>query len=374
MTRRARGMAAARPAGPAPTPSAPPALPTAGGMPGRSRAGRRLWPRLVLSLSAALCAGPSPAAPAQAAPANRSFQFGVIGHPFKNGSDESTLKRAIAAATQANPAFIVATGIKAGKEPCSDKLYAARHALLDEAAAPVVVSLAGSDWSACLNSAGRSNAIERLNRLRELFYGEPESLGAQRIALARLSSTAKFRSYAENSHWEYGKVLFATINLPANNNHYRPEAGRNSEYEDRLVANRAWLHRLFTLASRQKMQGLVLFSDGAVGVEVEQGFSLLPRFESKQDGFAEPRRQIKTLAGKFKGKVLLVDTQPGAEPAGAPAAANGAEPAINWHGNVGHLSVVAESATVRVNPDAAALFTVKGGGAETAPPEEPGRR
>ncbi|OEZ63364.1 hypothetical protein [Duganella sp. HH105] len=298
------------------------------------------------------------AGPAQAVqPAVRGFQFGVIGHSFKSGPDESVLKRAIADATLIAPAFIVATGIKASTEPCSDRLYAQRRALLNDAAPPMIVSLAGSDWSACVNSIGRSNAIERLNRLRELFYADGESLGERRLPLTRLSASAKFRSYAENAHWEYGKVLFATINLPANNNHFRAEAGRNSEYEDRLVANRAWLHRLFTLAERQKMQGLVLFSDGDVGVQAEQGFSLLPSFQSKQDGFAEPRRQIRAMAEKFKGKVLLVDTQSGA----------GTEPAIVWRGNVGHLSLAAEWAEVRVAPGTAALFTLKGGGAEATP-------
>jgi hypothetical protein len=303
--------------------------------------------------------------PAHAAPPAHGFQFAVIGHSFKSDADEAVLKRAIADATQANPAFVVATGIKAAGEPCSDKLYAQRRALLDESAPPMIVSLAGSDWSACVNSLGRSNAIERLNRLRELFYADGESLGARRLQVTRLSSTAKFRSYAENAHWEYGKVLFATINLPANNNHFRPEAGRNSEYEDRLVANRAWLHRLFTLAERQKLQGLVLFSDGDVGLQQEEGFSLLPSFRSKQDGFAEPRRQIKAMAEKFKGKVLLVDTQGAA--AGANASAASTEPAINWRGNVGHLSVAAEWAEIRVAPNTATLFTIKGGGADATP-------
>jgi hypothetical protein len=307
---------------------------------------------LVLAALAPLAAHAAPPKP-------RGFQFGVIGHAFQASQDEAALKRAIAEAPQSNPAFIVATGIKAGSEPCSDRLYAQRRALLDESAQPMIVSLAGSDWSGCLNSAGRSNAIERLNRLRELFYGDGESLGARRIPLTRLSSTAKFRSYAENAHWEYGKVLFATVNLPANNNHYRPEAGRNSEYEDRLVANRAWLHRLFTLATRQKMQGLVLFSDGDVGLQADEGFSLLPSFQSRQDGFAEPRRQIKAMAEKFKGKVLLIDAQNSAA-----AATTGSEPAIQWRGNVGHLSLGAEWAEVRVAPGAAALFTIKGGGAD----------
>lgn len=311
-------------------------------------------PALAFALVCLHAQAAKPAPSPSAAP--RGFQFGVIGHAFKAAADEAVLKRAIADATQADPAFIVATGIKAASEPCSDKLYAQRRALLDESALPLVVSLAGSDWSACLNSAGRSNAIERLNRLRELFYGDAGSLGARRIQLTRLSSTAKFRSYAENAHWEYGKVLFATVNLPANNNHYRPEAGRNSEYEDRLVANRAWLHRLFTLAARQKMQGLVLFSDGDVGLQAEEGFSLLPSFQSKQDGFAEPRRQIQAMADKFKGKILLIDAQSNAAAAG--------EPAIHWRGNLGHLSLGAEWTEVRVAPDAAALFTIRGGGAD----------
>lgn len=292
-----------------------------------------------------------------AAPGEKGFQFGVIGHSFKSGPDESVLRRAIAEANQANPAFIVATGIKASSEPCSDRLYGARLALLDASDKPMIVSLAGSDWSACLNSIGRSNAVERLNRLRELFFADGESLGARRLALTRLSSSAKFRSYAENAHWAYGKVLFATINLPANNNHFRAEAGRNSEYEDRLVANRAWLHRLFTLAAREKMQALVLFSDGDIGVQADTGFSLLPSFQSKRDGFAEPRRQIATLAEKFKGKVLLIDTQ----------SAAGAEPAIHWRDNVGHLSLAAEWAEVKVSPGAAVLLTIRSGNADTAP-------
>jgi len=290
----------------------------------------------------------------------KPFLFGVIGHPLQHGRDEAMLKRAIVDASQNYPAFVVATGIKAVNEPCGDKLYAQRRDLLNESSAPMVVSLAGSDWSACLNSAGRSNAIERLNRLREVFYTDGESLGVRHIQVTRLSSTAKFRAYAENAHWEVNKVLFATINLPANNNHYRPEAGRNSEYEDRLVANRAWLHRLFALAGRQKMHGLVLFSDGDAGVTAEEGFSLLPSFQTKQDGFAEVRKQIRTMAEKYKGKVLLIDAQvvPGAQ-----AAAQHAEPVIQWRGNVGHVNMAADWAEVRVTPGAAALFSIKGGSA-----------
>ena len=293
-------------------------------------------------------------AQAHAAPLpDTPFQFGVIGHSFKSGADEAVLKRAIAEATQGNPAFVVATGIKAASEPCTDRLYAQRQALLNEAPAPLIVALAGSDWAACLNSAGRSNAVERLNHLRDLLFPDSASLGARRLTLTRLSGSAKFRSYAENAHWEYGQVLFATINLPAKNNHFRAEAGRNSEYEDRLVANRAWLHRLFALAERRKLGALVLFSDGDIGLPPDDSWSsLLPSFQStKQDGFAEPRRQIKAMAEKFEGKVLLIDTQ---------GNANG-EAAINWRANLGHLSLGAEPLQLRY---AAGAFSISRPAAE----------
>ncbi|MFA9218688.1 MAG: hypothetical protein ACEQSK_16515 [Sphingomonadaceae bacterium] len=310
-------------------------------------------PAAVLVSALALAALPVSAAP----PRDVSFQFGVIGHTFQGSADETVLRRALSDANAANPAFLVATGIKGSTEPCSDKLYAQRRAMLDDSDKPLVLSLAGSDWSACLNSAGRSNAIERLNRLRELYFFDGESLGARKLAVTRLSSTAKFRSYAENAHWEVGKVLFATINLPANNNHYRPEAGRNSEYEDRLVANRAWLQRLFTLARRKQLEAVVLFSDGAVGLPQDDSWFALPSFQSKQDGFAAPRKQIKAMAEDFKGKVLLIDTQGG----------SAAEASINWRANIGHLSLGADWVQIRVAPGTATLFQLKGGSPEPVP-------
>ncbi|MET3133816.1 putative membrane protein [Oxalobacteraceae bacterium GrIS 1.11] len=290
--------------------------------------------------------GAALAGPARGAAPGRSelgFQFGVIGHAFKFGPDEAALKLAIKETDQANLAFVVATGIKAASESCNDKLYARRMDVLNDSQRPLILSLAASDWSGCKNSLGKSNAIERLNRLRELLFADDNSLGARKLTLARLSSDARFRSYAENAHWESGRVLFATINLPANNNHFRPEAGRNSEFEDRLVANRVWLQRLFAMAQRKKLDGIVLFSDGDVGVQTVD--------EAKQDGFAAARRQIKTLAKKFNGKVLLVDAKGGAKPAPA---------GITWRDNLGHLSVTSNWVTVRVNPGQQPVFELKG--------------
>jgi hypothetical protein len=279
-----------------------------------------------------------------------AHRFAVIGHGFSDGG-EKRLSQAIDDNDEAAVAFLVVTGIKGVSEACSDKLYQKRRELIDAAHRPIVVLPARSDWTECKNSAGRTNAVDRLNRIREVFYGEPNSLGAHPLALTRQSMSPRFRSYAENSHWSVGKVLYATVNLPANNNHYVNEAGRNNEFEDRLVANRFWVNRLFAIAKRDKLEGVVLFSEGDVkALSQPTGLrALLRRAVSDNDGFAEPRRQIMTLAQKFTGKVLLVDgTRLG----------RGVQPAIEWRGNVGHLSAGADALEVVVDPASKTLFRV----------------
>jgi hypothetical protein len=278
------------------------------------------------------------------------YRFAVIGHGVGNGGEEH-LKRAIDEAEDKSTAFVVVTGIKSAKEACSDKLYQQRRELVGDARRPAVVVPAASDWTECRNTAGRSNAIERLNRLRELFYAEPQSLGAHKLPLTRQSMSPRFRSYAENAHWSVGKVLYAALNLPANNNHYLTEAGRNSEYEDRMVANRFWLNRLFAIARRDKLEAIVLFAEGDLkALSQPTGLrALLRRAVPDNDGFAETRRQVLALAQKFPGKVLLVDSAP---------LAKGSKPAIEWRGNLGHLSVGQDEVEVAVDPAGKALFKV----------------
>jgi len=323
--------------------------------------------RAAASLLAALtllCATPSRAGDDEA------FDFAVIGHNFPSESGDDDLRRTIARADKAKPAFVIAAGIKSAGEPCSDKLYLQRKAMLNKSDHPLMLVLAGADWTDCRNSAGRSNALERLNRIREIYFDGRDSLGERKLELNRQSTITKFRSYAENAYWEKGSVLFATINLPANNNHFLSEAGRNSEYEDRFVANRAWLQRLFSMAKRRKLTGIVLFSDGDIKAHVEQGFSLLAGFSSKQDGFGDTRKLVRTLAEKYTGKVLLVDT------ARRPAAVEGEAPpgTLTWRGNLAHVTLTGEWNAVRVEPGNAMLFSLQAEGGKDDARREHGKK
>jgi hypothetical protein len=319
-----------------------------------------------LLLGAALLGRAAGAAPAAEQSADKAFDIAVIGHTFPDELGDADLKRTLARADREKPAFVIAIGIKSAEEPCSDKLYLQRKALLSRSDRPLVLVVTGDDWTGCRNSAGRTNAIERLNRIREIYYDGQEALGGRPLDLNRQSTITKFRSYAENAYWEMDGVLFATINLPARNNHYLLEAGRNSEYEDRLVANRAWLQRLFGMAKRRKLSGLVLFSDGDLRIHAEPGFSLLAGFATKQDGFAETRRLARTLAEKYAGKVLLVDAN--REP---PVKGDPAPGTLGWRGNLGHVTLRGEWNMLRVAPGSEHLFTLRQD--EGKPREEKGR-
>ena len=274
-----------------------------------------------------------------------SFSFGVIAHAFRSDSDETTLRNAITETDADNLAFVVANGIKAGSEPCSDKLYSQRKTLLSSAKNGLIVSLSASDWVACRTAADRSAAIERLNRVRDLFFSDEFSFGDSKIPLIRQSTSPKFHSYVENARWEIGNVVFATINLPASNNHYMAEGGRNSEFEDRQIANREWLQRIFLNATQKKADAVVLFCDGdPLATQRHRVFD----FNVKRDGFAEIRQRISAHAGQFGGKVLIIHGPHGAD---APSSTT-----IVWQRNLGDLEVSGSWLKVNVDPANPKLF------------------
>ncbi|HEY0846288.1 MAG TPA: hypothetical protein VGE12_13040 [Noviherbaspirillum sp.] len=288
----------------------------------------------------ALCSALALAMPA--ASETTRFSFGIIPPPANASEAETFLREAIEQTDGDNLAFVVATGLKAPAEPCTDSLYEHRKSLLDGAKNGLIVSLAASDWAICKSETGKSSAIAKLSRLRELFFVDEFSLGATKIPVTRHSTAAKFRIFVENARWEIGSIMFATINLPSNNNHYIYDAGRNSEFEDRLVANRNWLNRVFFLATRGNAKAVVLFSD-ANPLAAKQP-------KERRDGYAEVRKQIVLHAANFSGKVLLIHRK---------VNKSSGSPKITWRGNLGQLGTMPGWTKVTIDHDSSSLFIVE---------------
>lgn len=276
---------------------------------------RKLSSLLLLAWLACLLA-----LPAQA----QSFRFAVMMHVMQDSSDDSELRAALETAQAESPAFVVVNGVRSSREPCTDRLFRHRAALLESASVPVILSLAGSDWMDCLDRKGRPAASAWLNLLREQVYGDISWSGGKHLSLRRQSAIPAFRAYAENARWMVDQVLFATLNVPANNNHYIASAGGNSEFEDRQIASRDWLKRLGLQARSERRSVIVLFCDG----------NPLPapaRKAEQRDGYIELRQQLNNLAEKSGARVLVIQ---GPSPRAPRVPAE-----INWENSLGYINL-----------------------------------
>lgn len=317
---------------------------------------RPLRQLITICLSLTLCDTSVAAAKAarKIAPAANSYSFALLPFPHSAEATPNWLQKLRALDDEAL-AFVVVNGLKSADEPCSDQIYQQHRSWFDEAENGVIVNLAAQDWSECQKSDGNSNAVERLTRLRELFFADDLSLGKSKIELNRQSLNPKFRNYPENARWEINGVLFATVNLPADNNRYLAAAGRNSEFEDRQVANRDWLKKVFAFATLKKESAVVLIADGnLMGPNYAQSGKLRSSGnERNRDGYADLQQKFLKLSENYAGKILLIDH----------SAKGNTASGIIWRGKFGLLSLptkdMGRAYIVQVNPTKNLLFSVK---------------
>lgn len=271
------------------------------------------------------------------------FHFAVLMHVLQNSGDENELRVALESAQAANPTFILVNGMRSKGEPCTDRLYRHRTALLESSVAPVVLSLAGDDWITCRDRQNRLAPTAWLNLLRDQVYGDISWSGGKHIPLRRQSAITAFRNYAENTRWSIDTILFATLNVPANNNNYLASAGGNSEFEDRQIANRDWLRRLITQAQRERKTHIVLFCDG----------NPLPDARRKtepRDGYVELRQQLKNLAEKSGVKIVVMQ--------GSTLTTEKNNGSIIWNGRLGYINLSAGISMIAVDPTTENTFSI----------------
>lgn len=284
------------------------------------------------------------------------FAIGLL--PFPANSDAALWQKLLHASHSQNLAFVLAHGFKSPQEPCSDQLFLQRKNALEDSRHGVVLSLSAHDWSDCQKTDGDSNALERLAYIRHLFFADEFSLGSSRLEMSRLSVSPKFSTYAENARWDINGILFATLHLPANNNRFLLDAGRNNEYEDRQVANRVWLQRLFAQARNKKYQAVVMFADGSLmGANyIKSGKPRILGSGRQRDGFAELQQVLLQQIENYGGKVLLVDH----------TANETVRPHLQWRGKLGVLSLppIAQRYTLHMQIGKQVSFALKTEGAK----------
>jgi hypothetical protein len=166
------------------------------------------------------------ASTAQAAPDSRSdYAFAVIGDvPY--GADQIAAFPGWIRQINADRSVrsVVHLGdIKNGSSMCSDEYFDLIRSDFDMFEDPLVYTPGDNEWTDCHRANnGAYNPLERLDKLRELFFDEPgRSLGQKQLVLESQAA----HGFPENVVYHRAKVTFVAANVPGSNNGLQPWTG-----------------------------------------------------------------------------------------------------------------------------------------------------
>ena len=193
-----------------------------------------------------------------------TFKFAAIGDmPYGDPARTYPLFRSLIGAINARkPAFTIHVGdIKAGAGACSDTVFQEQLDFLDSFETALVYTPGDNEWTDChREAAGRFDPLERLAKLRTMFFAGPRSLGKAPIPLERQSEAmAEHKAYVENARFVMGGVRFVTVHVVGSNNNLEPRnRAAANEFFDRDAANLAWLRDSFAKARGEGAKALVV--------------------------------------------------------------------------------------------------------------------
>lgn len=164
------------------------------------------------------------AAPQSTAGESGAFSFAVIGDTPYGSAALAQFPQNIAA-LNADPSlnFVVHVGdIKNGSSVCSDQYFNQIKADFDQFTHPLVYAPGDNEWTDCHRANnGAYNPLERLAKLREIFFAQPgKTLGATMPVKTQASL-----GLPEDVSFTRNRVDFAAVNVPGSNNSMLPWTG-----------------------------------------------------------------------------------------------------------------------------------------------------
>lgn len=187
-----------------------------------------------------------------------SFSFAAIGDlPYGSPQELAEMAGKI---NRQPVAFTIHVGdIKSGGSRCSDEVFLTVHSLFGRFDQPLVYTPGDNEWTDCHRRiCGSYDPLERLEKLRTLFFASTQSLGRQPMPLASQGSDPRHPQFVENRRWHHGRVSFATLHLVGSNNNWQPELPSVSEFPARNAANIRWMRDTFAAARARDDVAIVL--------------------------------------------------------------------------------------------------------------------
>ena len=248
------------------------------------------------------------------------FEFGVIGDQQYTPETEAQFPFIMAELDRTNLVFVVHVGDfrtgapDGGAISCADATFAKRKATFDASAHPFIFTPGDNEWTDCsCCSKPLFDPLERLEKLRELFFPEGESLGKTRISLTRQSTYAAYKKFVENAYWVHNEILFATIHVVGSNNNLGRTPDADAEYRERNAADLVWLRNVFGIAKQRNLRAAVILTQANPKFEDVWSRNLrnrvgLPPNPAREStsGYAELLEVLRVESVAFSKPVLFI--------------------------------------------------------------------
>jgi len=161
-------------------------------------------------------------------PDRGTYTFAVTGDIPYGDAEVASFPQAVAQ-INADPDVSLVThlgDIKSGSSVCSDAYFSAIRTDFDRFSDPLVYTVGDNEWTDCHRpSNGAYNPLERLDRIRTVFFNRPGyTLGQHQERVASASA----QGYPENVRFRHDRVSFAGVHIVGSNNSLAPWTGQTT--------------------------------------------------------------------------------------------------------------------------------------------------
>lgn len=227
------------------------------------------------------------------------FAFGVVGDIPYSRAQEAEYARVIAEMNARELAFVAHIGDAMAdprlyerlpdqaRMPCTDENFAYVLGTLQSIRHPTVLTPGDNDWSDVVQfKKTKMDPLERLQKLRSMFYPKGRSLGQRTMGVDSQSQDPAYGKFVENLTWTVQGLRFATLHTVGSDDNSRTSA---DEYRERQAANIAWLRRAFAAAKAESSPGLVLITHANPEFENRWDRSYASRYARSVRGADAPK-------------------------------------------------------------------------------------
>jgi len=198
-------------------------------------------------------------ASAPSADSSGRFEIGLIGDQHYDAQSTARFPNIMAEMNRADLAFVVHVG-DIGAPPfgsCLDETYYRRRDEFNQSRHPLVFTPGDNEWTDC-HQAGIPDSLERLSKVREVFFQGERSLGQRTMPVTRQSNDPRYAKYRENARWTLGGVVFVTLHIVGSNNNLGRTPEMDAEYAERNAVNIEWMRQAFQHAKQSASKAMMI--------------------------------------------------------------------------------------------------------------------